>query len=204
MLSARAKQPMAGQRMTTSKGSVRIIGGEHRGRRLHFTDQNGDLRPTGDRMRETLFNWLQFEMGQRHVLDLFAGSGALGAEALSRGAATATLIERKRERAADLSRQLKPLFDGRVRVHCLDALRWIERDTHQYDLVFVDPPYDLGLQEKACEKLDRHRLVTPGGRVYLESRRQEPVPRVPLAWELQREKEAGDVRAQLYLVPTGA
>lgn len=82
--------------MSARKSTVRIIGGEHRGRRLMFTDQNGDLRPTGDRMRETLFNWLQFELRDKRVLDLFAGSGVLGAEALSRGAAHAVLVEKSR------------------------------------------------------------------------------------------------------------
>lgn len=187
--------------MTTSKGSVRIIGGEHRGRRLHFTDQNGDLRPTGDRLRETLFNWLQFDLAGRRVLDLFAGSGALAAEALSRGARDATLIERKRERAADLSRQLGPLFAGRARVHCQDALRWMTRATDQYDLVFVDPPYHLDLQAPACAALARYRLVAPDGLVYVESARQQPAPAVPAFWILDREKENGDVRARLYRVP---
>ena len=90
----------------TSKGQVRIIGGERRGHRLQFVDQGGDLRPSSDRMRETLFNWLQFELPGLRVLDLFAGSGVLGAEALSRGAQRAVLVEKKRERAADLKRQL--------------------------------------------------------------------------------------------------
>lgn len=187
--------------MTTSKGSVRIIGGEHRGRRLHFTDQNGDLRPTGDRLRETLFNWLQFELPGMRVLDLFAGSGALAAESLSRGARCATLIERKRERAADLSRQLGPLFEGRVRVHCMDAMRWMTRATSQYDLVFVDPPYHLDLQAPACAALARYRLVAPGGWVYVESARQQSAPVVPGFWMTDREKANGDVRATLYRMP---
>ena len=101
----------------TSKGQVRIIGGERRGHRLQFVDQGGDLRPSSDRMRETLFNWLQFELPGLRVLDLFAGSGVLGAEALSRGAQRAVLVEKKRERAADLKRQLLPLFDDRIEIH---------------------------------------------------------------------------------------
>ena len=80
----------------TSKGQVRIIGGERRGHRLHFVDQRGDLRPSSDRMRETLFNWLQAELAGARVLDLFAGSGALGAEALSRGAGQALLVEKRK------------------------------------------------------------------------------------------------------------
>ena len=187
--------------MSTSKGSVRIIGGEHRGRRLHFTDQNGDLRPTGDRMRETLFNWLQFEVQGKRVLDLFAGSGVLAAEALSRGAASAMLIEKKRERAADLQRHLVPIFADRIHIKCADAVKWITHATEQFDLVFVDPPYDLGLQQPACEQLQQYKLVAPGGLVYVESRRQGAAPTVPSTWRCIKEKDAGDIRAQLFLVP---
>lgn len=184
--------------MTTSKGSVRIIGGEHRGRRLPFTDQNGDLRPTGDRMRETLFNWLQFEVQGRRVLDLFAGSGVLAAEALSRGAASAVMVEKKRERAADLQRHLLPLFPSRLTVKCADALKWISHHTGQFDLAFVDPPYDLNLQQQACDLLMQYRLLAPAALVYVESRRQQPAPVVPAGWVLIKDKQSGDVRAQLY------
>ena len=126
----------------TSKGQVRIIGGERRGHRLQFVDQGGNLRPSSDRMRETLFNWLQFELPGLRVLDLFAGSGVLGAEALSRGAQRAVLVEKKRERAADLKRQLLPLFDDRIHIHNADAMQWLASSALQFDLVFVDPPYD--------------------------------------------------------------
>lgn len=187
--------------MTTSKGSVRIIGGEHRGRRLGFTDHNGDLRPTGDRLRETLFNWLQFETAGRAVLDLFAGSGALAAEALSRGAASADLVEKKTARAKDLTQQLKPIFATRATVHCADAMDWLARvPVRHFDLVFVDPPYDLHLQARACETLQTRGLLAADALVYVESRRQDAAPVVPPQWQLRREKLAGDVRAQLYEV----
>ena len=186
--------------MTVSKGSVRIIGGEHRGRKLQFTDQGGDLRPSGDRMRETLFNWLQFELRDRRVLDLFAGSGVLAAEALSRGAAHAVLVEKKRERAADLSRQLKPLFGTRIFIQAADALTWLTRQPPQapFDLVFIDPPYDLGLAAPACAALEAAQLLTPDALIYLESRRHDPAPEVPVGWQCIKEKTGGDVRAQLY------
>lgn len=182
----------------TSKGQIRIIGGERRGHRLHFVDQRGDLRPSSDRMRETLFNWLQAELSGARVLDLFAGSGALGAEALSRGAEQAVLVEKKRERAADLARQLQPLFAERVTVHCADALKWLSRCAQPFDLVFVDPPYDLDLAEPACAALETRRLLMPEAWVYVESRKQVAAPLVPATWRLMREKLGGDVRAQLY------
>ena len=186
--------------MTTSKGSVRIIGGEHRGRKLHFTDQNGDLRPTGDRLRETLFNWIQFDLRGRRVLDLFAGSGVLAAEALSRGAASAQLVEKKRERAADLQKSLAPLFAERIHVKCADAIKWMTHHTRQYDLIFIDPPFDLGLQQPACDGVHQYRLAAPGALVYVESRRHGESLTVPASWHCIKEKESGDVRAQLFSV----
>lgn len=186
--------------MSTQRGTVRIIGGEFRGRRLQFVDQRGDLRPSSDRLRETLFNWLQFSLADQRVLDLFAGSGALGAEALSRGAAHAVLVEKKRERAADLSRQLKPLFGERVFIQADDALRWLHSANQHgpFDLAFVDPPYDLGLTEPACALLEEHGLLTADARIYVESRRHDPAPQVPAGWRLLKEKLTGDVRAQLF------
>lgn len=185
--------------MTTRRSSLRIIGGEHRGRKLQFTDQDGDLRPTGDRMRETLFNWLQFELRDARVLDLFAGSGALGAESLSRGAARALLVEKKAERAADLSRQLKPIFAERVFIQQADALKWLPRATGPFDVVFVDPPYDIGAQQPACDLLIQHGLLAAGAWIYVESRRQDAPVTVP--WTLEKEKIMGDAAARLYRAP---
>ena len=188
--------------MTTSRGSLRIIAGEQGGRRLHFVDQGGDLRPSSDRLREMLFNWLQFELQGRRVLDLFAGSGVLAAEALSRGAAHAVVIERKKSRACDLSRQLSPLFEDRVYIRCANALRWLHRDAEgPWDLVFIDPPWDDGLAESACRLLDERGLLAPGALVYVESRRHDSPPGVPPSWEKCREKDSGDARAQLFRVP---
>lgn len=187
--------------MVARRGNVRIIGGEHKGRRLSFVDQSGDLRPSSDRMRETLFNWLQGEIGERRVLDLFAGSGVLGAEALSRGASSAVLVERKRARAGDLSRQLKPLFGERIRVYHADAVTWLERASQHFDLVFIDPPYDLGLVTPACQALVQNDLLAPGALIYVESRRQSTPPEVPCAWLLHRETTGGDALGQLYCLP---
>lgn len=188
--------------MAISKSSVRIIGGEHRGRRLQFTDQNGDLRPTGDRMRETVFNWLQFDIAGRKVLDLFAGSGVLAVEALSRGASFAHLVEKKRPRVDDLKQQLQPLFNERIRIQCADAMQWLEWEgDDSFDLVFVDPPYDTALQSVVCERLYLRNRLAPNALIYVESRAQGLKPVVPHHWQLQKEKVSGEIRAQLYLQP---
>ena len=185
---------------------MRIIAGEFRGRALASVgkgDAGAHLRPTTDRVRESLFNVLNHlvDFDGLRVLDLFAGSGALGAEALSRGAGQALLVEKKRDRCADLSRQLTPLFGERVRVHCADALKWLARCEERFDLVFIDPPYDLGLAAPACEALEALGLLKPDARIYVESRRHDAAPAVPESWERLREKDGGDVRAQLYRRP---
>ena len=198
---SKATQSMAknkGRAGAASQGQVRIIGGAQRGLRLHFVDHGGDLRPSSDRLRETLFNWLQFELPGLNVLDLFAGSGVLGAEALSRGAVSATLIETKRERAADLSRQLQPLFGDRATVESRDALAWLQQPASPFDLVFVDPPYDLGLAEPACAALEKQGWLSQDAWIYVESRRQGKVPTVPSNWTLHREKAAGEIHARLF------
>lgn len=187
--------------MSTTKSSVRIIGGEHRSRRLRFTDQNGDLRPSTDRLRETLFNWIQFDVAGRQVLDLFAGSGILAAEALSRGAMRAELVEVKPKRADDLKQELKPLFDKRVKVHAKDAIKWLDHPADRcFDLVFIDPPYHLQVVKEACEMLEQHGWLLNNSLVYIETSAHDEAPTVPDAWELVKEKTLGDAAAKLYLV----
>jgi 16S rRNA (guanine966-N2)-methyltransferase len=109
------------------------------------------------------------------------------------------LVEKKAERAADLSKQLKPLFGGRIFIQQADALKWLPRAEGPFDLVFIDPPYDLGAQQPACELLIQHRLLAPNARVYVESRRSDTPPSVP--WVLEKEKVMGDAVARLYRMP---
>lgn len=184
-------------------GQVRVIAGSHRGRRLQFIDHGGDVRPSGDRLRETLFSWLQFELPGARVLDLFAGSGVLAAEALSRGAVHADLVECVADRARLMAGQLTDWFDQRAQVHQADAMIWLARRAGQpapYEVVFVDPPYDLGLAGPACDLLDAGGWLADQAWVYVESRRQSPPPAVPAHWQLHREKSSGEVRACLYRV----
>ncbi len=174
---------------------VRIIGGEWRGRKLHFPPAAG-LRPTPDRVRETLFNWLQFELAGARCLDLFAGSGALGIEALSRGAGEAVFVERDAVSARAIRDLLAQLRCDRGRVEQVDALAWLERGppaSKPFDIVFLDPPYGEAWLPVLAEKLEQGGWLAPGAWIYLEDPAVRGVPPLPAAWTLLRSKRAGDV-----------
>lgn len=150
-------------------GKIRIIGGQWRGRRLTVPDSPG-LRPTGDRARETLFNWLSPKIHGARCLDLFAGSGALGLEAASRGAAKVTLVERQGDLVGHL-REVASSWPGGERLDIVhaDAMNWLAQAEASHDLVFVDPPFDSKLQGRVLELLIERNLLAPGARVYVES-----------------------------------
>jgi 16S rRNA (guanine966-N2)-methyltransferase len=174
---------------------VRIIGGEWRGRKLHFPPSAG-LRPTPDRVRETVFNWLQFELAGARCLDLFAGSGALGFEALSRGAGEVVFVERDPVSARAISDMLALLRCERGRVEKVDAFAWLERGplpSKPFDIVFLDPPYDEAWLPVLAEKLERGGWLTPGAWIYLEDAAVRGEPVLPAGWTLLRSKRAGDV-----------
>ena len=182
-------------------GSVRIVGGEWRGRRLPVLDSDG-LRPSGDRVRETLFNWLQPEIRGAEVIDLFAGSGALGLEAVSRGAGSAVLIELNPRIAASLRSTVETLASDRVQVVNTDAMVWLsQQPAASCDGIFVDPPFDSALQSRALEAIETSGVLRVGGWVYIESPRSRPAPVVGPAWLPLREKTLGDVRMQLLRKP---
>jgi 16S rRNA (guanine966-N2)-methyltransferase len=173
---------------------VRIIGGEWRGRKLHFPHAAG-LRPTPDRVRETLFNWLQFELPGRRCLDLFAGSGALGFEALSRGATEVVFVERDPVSARAIGDMLAQLRCDRGRVEQVDAFAWLERapPAQPFDIAFLDPPYDAAWLPVLTEKLEGGGWLVPGAWIYLEDSAARGEPALPSAWTLMRSKRAGDV-----------
>lgn len=182
-----------------SGNSVRIIGGEWRGRRIRFPAAPG-LRPTSDRRRETLFNWLATELPGSCCLDLYAGSGALGFEALSRGAARAVLVEASREVAAALAASVRTLAAGeRCRVVHARAERFLARTPEPFDIVFLDPPFARPkLVADACSRLDPAWLA-PRARIYLEVDAHAERPRLPSSWHLLREHTAGDAHALLFV-----
>jgi len=171
---------------------LRIIGGEWRGRKLGFPDVDG-LRPTTDRVRETLFNWLAPVIHGARCLDLFAGSGALGLEALSRGAAAVTFIERERQAVESLRANLALLQDQRGSVLHLDALSYLAGEPHTFDIVFLDPPFRQSLLQPALERLCRDGWLATDARIYIEVELELGEPHLPDGWELTRSKKAGQV-----------
>lgn len=172
---------------------VRIIGGAWRSRIIRFPDQQA-LRPTPDRVRETLFNWLGQDLTGLVCLDLFAGSGALGFEAASRGAAEVQLVERDGALARALEASRVRLGASAVRVTCADALAWMARaEAGHFDLVLLDPPFDAGLLAPALARAAT--LVAPTGLLYVEAGEALPTP--PVGFELWRTQRAGAVFAHL-------
>lgn len=155
-------------------GQVRIIGGRWRGTRLPVLARAG-VRPSGDRVRETLFNWLTPFIDGARCLDLFAGTGVLGLEALSRGAAAVTLIERDAALVAALQSACARLGATAAEIVQADALNWLAGAARGYDLVFVDPPFDAPVATRILETLRRGWLA-PRALVYLERPRDEPLP----------------------------
>lgn len=177
---------------------VRIIGGEFGGRRLGFPDQRG-LRPTADRVRETLFNWLAPHLPGARVLDLFAGSGALGLEALSRGAAHVLLVEQARTVAQKLRDNLALLgARDRAEVRQADARRLLAgRPDAPYDIVFLDPPYADGLLAKVIPLLVEHGWLAPEAWIYLEQDSAHDWPTLPAGWQVHREGSGGQAAFRL-------
>lgn len=184
---------------------LRIIGGRWRGRKLSFPDVAG-LRPTGDRIRETLFNWLAPELPGARCLDIFAGSGALGIEALSRGAAVVTLLERDRAAAASLRSNLALLASEAGKVVEADALAWLQRGNSDepFDIVFIDPPFAGGMWTGVLEALQQGGWLAEQASVYIESPADYSLV-LPASWTLHRDKRAGSVAYRLYyLAAAGA
>ena len=182
------------------QGTVRIIGGRWRGRKLPVPPLPG-LRPSGDRGRETLFNWLSPFLHAARCADLFAGSGVLGLEAASRGAAKVTLVEKAAPAVRVLRESIALLnADGEPDVELVhaDALAWLkDREADSLDLVFIDPPFGLGLEKKALHSLVETGCLREGGLVYVETASRDGGFQPGPEWETIREKVVGEVRMRL-------
>lgn len=181
-------------------GTIRIIAGTWRRRRLIVPKIVG-LRPTPDRVRETLFNWLDPWLPGARCIDLFAGTGALCLEALSRGAASAVMVEASPEVAATLRENVARLAaEGAHVVEC-DAIEYLHRPSELFDIVFLDPPFESELIALASELLEARGWIRPGGLVYIEAPRQMKVLPIPTAWERLRSQTAGQVGYHLLRTP---
>jgi len=186
---------MNGGRRAAS-GRIRIIGGSLRNSRLEVPELPG-LRPTPERVRETLFNWLAPVLEGARCLDLCAGTGALGIEALSRGAAGVQLVERDARAAQALRANLARLKADGGQVAALDAVAFLQGAAQPYDLVFLDPPFALELWPTLARQIEQGGWLAAPGWIYVESPRGH-VPALPANWRLHREGQAGEVRFALY------
>jgi 16S rRNA (guanine966-N2)-methyltransferase len=178
----------------SNKGKLRIIGGEYRGRRIAVASRPG-LRPTPDRVRETLFNWLGQRLDGLACLDLFAGTGALGFEAASRGAARVVMVERDREAFASLEQTRSRIGAARVELVHADAMEYLRKASEPFDVVFLDPPFRQNALPALLERVAPR--LAPGARVYVEAER----PFAADAWRELKGARAGQVSYQLLERP---
>ncbi len=176
------------------RNEFRIIAGQWRRRKLHFPPLPG-IRPSPDRVRETLFNWLRDRVEGSRCLDLFAGSGALGLEALSRGAASVIFVDQERVACDAIRGHLALLAAVGGEAQQSEALTWLARTAAPFDLVFLDPPFDADLLPQVCGAL-KQGLLKPGACIYVEHA-AEHAPVLPPEWELLRESRAGRVAFKL-------
>ena len=189
---------------TGRKNSIRIISGSYRGRRI-VVDDHELLRPSTDRVRETVFNWLMHELQGSRCLDLFAGTGAFGLECLSRGAAHVQFVESNRQIAARIEQTLEALEPGglphrpEVRLDQQDAPGFLARQPSQpYNLVFLDPPYGDSVLQLAIDRLRQNNWLDQGALLYLETGREQTLPHMPAAWEQIKQAKTGASRYMLY------
>lgn len=186
-----------GGKASSGPGHIRLIGGQWRGRKLPVLNSEG-LRPTTDRVKETLFNWLMFDIRGCRCLDLFAGSGSLGFEALSRGGAEVVLVEKDPRVAQQLRRNLASLPGARGQVFNTDALAFLQSAATPFDLVFLDPPFHQELLPEACRLLEQGGWLADGARLYIEREQAAEALLLPANWRRLKDKRAGQVSYQLY------
>lgn len=184
--------------------SIRLIAGQWRGRRLPVLDSPG-LRPTTDRVRETLFNWLMHDIADARCLDLFAGSGALGLECLSRGAQFVQFVESQRRIVEQLQANLLKLECAPSRANCIcqDALKFTQTPPSEpYDLIFLDPPFSSDIVPQLVSQLSSQHWLSPQALIYLEQPSHQAVDALPSNWQLFKDTKAGQSHARLYRIVT--
>ena len=176
-----------------SAGKVRIIAGKWRGRKLDVIDAPG-LRPTPDRIRETLFNWLQHDIAGARCLDPFAGTGALAFEALSRGASEVVMIESDPKVVESLKQHAETLKSEGHTIQLGNAISLIKQCDSDFDIIFLDPPFGKDYIEACCSLINEESLLNPNGLVYIESEKGLALPE---GWEIKKQIKAGNVQSFL-------
>ncbi|TLU64578.1 16S rRNA (guanine(966)-N(2))-methyltransferase RsmD [Thalassotalea litorea] len=176
-------------------GQVRIIAGKYRGRKLPVLDAQG-LRPTTDRVKETVFNWLMPYVAESVCLDSCAGSGSLGFEALSRGAKQVVFVELEKLAAKNIKENIQRLQDNQSEVLCQSIFAF--NPTKLFDLVFIDPPFNQGLASQIADHLEQQNLLADDAILYVETEQQFDTDKLPKNWQLLKEKSAGQVVSRLY------
>ena len=185
--------------MINNKNFVRIISGKYKSRKIIFPDRPG-IRPTGSRIRESLFNWIQADIVNSRCLDLFSGSGALGIEALSRGAEITTFIESDFETAICLEKNLQTLNAENGIVVRANAISWLEsqKNIEPFGFVFLDPPFKENLLLDCISLLESNYMISDNGNIYIETEVDANLRQLPLNWRLKQKKQAGRVSYCLY------
>ena len=178
-----------------NKQTIRIIGGQFRGKKLHFPAIQG-LRPTPDRVRETLFNWLMNDIHNAHCLDAFAGSGALGFEAFSRGADRVFMLEQDPIAYTNLVNQACSFNSAKLNIKKVDACEFLEQTFEQFDIIFLDPPFSKNYLPQCLEKIGISNILKEHGLIYLESPQEVIVD--SSVWQKIKIKQAGQVVYGLY------
>lgn len=180
------------------ENTLRIIGGQWRGRKLCFPKVEA-IRPTPARVRETLFNWLAPIIQGAYCLDIFSGSGALGFEALSRGAASVTMCDRDPKIISTLKQHAALLKTTNGVFLQTDAVSFFNRNTQKFDVIFLDPPFGSDLLAQCFEILAEKDCLNPDAMIYVEAGVKEELPPIPTNWTSHRSKKAGDVAYYLFI-----
>lgn len=183
--------------MARQTNRLRIIGGQWRSRVLNFPDVEG-LRPTTDRIRETVFNWLQPVIHGARCLDLFSGSGAMGLVALSRGAESVVMVDLNAKAAKQLRENVQILQAQNAQVIQADGLQYLSQAQGPFDVIFLDPPFAKDLLQRTLDSIESCQLLSANGWIYIECERQLQDLKIPARWQLHREREGGIVRFSLY------
>jgi 16S rRNA (guanine966-N2)-methyltransferase len=178
------------------KQEIRIIGGQYRGKKLHFPSVEG-LRPTSDRIRETLFNWLMHDIRDARCLDAFAGSGALGLEAFSRGAKRVVFLEQSPLAHANLQKNIRSFNNPALNLLKTDARHYLQNSKEQFDIIFLDPPFAQNYLPQCIADIVQQNLLVQGGLLYVES--ANVIEMNEQHWQELKQKKAGQVIYSLFI-----